>query len=192
MRSRFFILTENEMNGRSTSRVIFVVCLLMMPICAAAQKRISELPPAQTAAVQKYLAQQPSLEFLSESRMDQAILKDMRKTFGARLTPYYRAGDFNRDGVQDFAVVLIKQGPPAEDQGPGLAKTHRYRHEMAIVVFNGQKNGQYRVAFREKTTAPLVCLLNETSGKQKKLVFGVYETDEQFAILPSGTGYRVQ
>src|SRR5215510_10415692 len=123
-------------------RTIAMVLCLIMPICVAAQKRISDLPPAQAAAVQKYLAQQPTLEFLSESRMDQASLKSMRETFGARLTPYYLAGDFNRDGVKDFAMILIKQGPPSEDQGPGLAKTHRYRHEMAIVVFNGLSNGQ--------------------------------------------------
>jgi hypothetical protein len=164
----------------------------MMPIDGAAQKKISDLPPAQAAAVEKYLTQHANLEFLPESRMDQGILRDMRKTFGPRLTPYYRAGDFNHDGLQDFAVILVEQGPPSQDQGAGLAKTHRYRHDIAIVIFNGQKNSEYRVAFQEKTTAPLVCLLTESSGKRKRLSFGIYETDEQFSIYPSGNGYRVQ
>ena len=166
--------------------------LIMMPICVRAQRKLSDLPPAQAAAVQDYLAKHSQLEFLAESRMDQSMLREMRKDFGARLKPYYRAGDFNRDGVQDFAIVLVKKGPPSEDQGPGLAQTHRYRHEMSVVIFNGQKAGGYTTAFAEKTTAPLVSLLNESSGKRKRLYFGVYQTDEVFFISPAGRSYRAQ
>jgi len=69
----------------------------------------------------------------------------MRKQFGARFIPYYRVGDFNHDGRQDFAVVLGKHTPQKED--PNLADPHRFQHEISVVVFNGLSDGGYKAVF---------------------------------------------
>lgn len=163
-----------------------------MFLAANAQKSVADLKPAHAAALETYLRQQPHLEFLSETKINHESLKGMRQTFGASLTPFYRAGDFNRDGLPDFAVVLATKGARPVDQGPNLAETHRYHHSLLVVIFNGQRRGGYRVAFERKTTAPLVSFLAETSQKPKKLYFAVYETDEHFVMAPARNGYRVE
>ena len=40
--------------------------------------------------------------------------------------------------------------------------------------------------------APLVCFLNMTCEKQKRLTFGVYETDDGFTMTPAGKPYTVE
>ena len=124
--------------------------------------------------------------------MDKQILNDMRKNFGPHLKPYYRTGDFNHDGVQDFAMILAKEGPPSEDLGPDLDETSRYRHDITVVIFNGQKSGRYNVAFVKNTKAPLVCFLYVTFEKRKRLYFAVYETDEHFIMAAAGNGYLIE
>ena len=106
------------------------LCLLLLPLFVAAQKSVSELPPAHASALQEFLTKHPELQFLSEREMDKETLKDMRKNFGARLTPYYRTGDFNRDGIQDFAMILAKEVsfPKMPSSLEILAFTHTARH----------------------------------------------------------------
>ena len=181
------------MNSKTILKInLTVLCIGLFSITAQAQKSVADLKPAHAAALETFMRQRPHLEFLSEQRMNQETLKDMRKNFGASLTPFYRAGDFNHDGLQDFAVVLATKGARPADQGPGLAETHRYQHEVSVVIFNGQRKGGYRVAFEKKTSAPLVSFLSETSQRPKRLYFAVYETDEHFMMVPAGAGYRVE
>lgn len=181
------------MDSQIWIRPVFIVLFFILSCASSgAQKNVADLSPAHASAVQQFIRRQPQLEFLSERSMDPAILKDMRKNFGARLNPFYCVGDFNRDSIQDFAVILAKEGPPSEDLGPSLAETHRYRHEIAIVIFNGQKSGGYKVAFVKNTTAPLACFLYQTFEKRKRLYFAVYETDEHFIMAPAGHGYLVE
>lgn len=169
--------------------LLTALLLVLLSCDAHAQKSISDLPPAHASALKEFLSKQKNLVLLSEEAYDQSILKDMRKFFGARLKPSYRSGDFNRDGVQDFAVILLKEGSPPKDQGSGIAESHRYLHDVTVVIFNGTA-GAYKPVFVKATQAPLLCLLNLNS--QKRLTFGVYETDEGFSMTPVRGGYRIQ
>src|SRR5688572_2220193 len=112
------------MNHNLTALIILF--LLFLTFDANAQKSVSELPAAHASALQKFLTTHDGLEFLSETACDKNILKYMRKDFGARFRPYYRTGDFNRDGLPDFAMILAKEGGPTGDQGSDIAGTHRY------------------------------------------------------------------
>jgi hypothetical protein len=177
------------MNCRAIALVIsFLFCLSTSVI---AQKSVSELPPSQTAVLQQFLTEHGSLEFLSETVTDKSILKDMRKSFGLTFRPFYRAGDFNHDGIADFAMILRKPGGPTGDQGEGIADTHRKLYDMTIVIFNGVGK-TYKPAFVKTTKAPLVSFLNTTYEKRKRLMFGVYETDDSFIMTPAGKGYVVE
>lgn len=167
--------------------VITLLLLLLLPLDGAAQKSVSQLLPAHASALQQFLSGHPDLDFMSESDCDRASLRDMRKHFGARFMPYYRVGDFNRDGRQDFALLLAKDAPPKED--PGLADTHRFQYEVTVVVFNGLRGGGYKTVFVKNTTAPLVCFLAMSREKRSKLYFAVYETDAGFVMTPAGQGY---
>jgi hypothetical protein len=115
----------------------------------------------------------------------------MRKTFGKQFRPFYRAGDFNRDGRNDFAMILVKEGGPTGDQGTAITETHRYLHDVTIVIFNGAGR-TYKPAFVKTTKAPLACFLNLTSEKKRRLTFGVYETDDGFIMTPAGKGYIIE
>ena len=170
---------------------ILITLILLLFINGNAQRSVSDLPRLQAAALKQFLTKHDDLQFLSETVCDQDVLKDMRKNFGAQFRPFYRTGDFNRDGVIDFAMILVKEGGPSSDQGAAIAETHRYLHDVTIVIFNGVA-GTYKAAFVRRTKAPLVCFLNLTSEKKKRLTFGVYESDDGFIITPAGKGYIVE
>ena len=171
--------------------VLIVSFMLCLTPRVNAQKSVSDLPPSHAAALQQFLAKHAGLEFLSETVTDQSILKDMRKNFGVRFTPFYRSGDFNNDRVPDFAMILVKEGGPIGDQGVGIAETHRHLYDLTVVIFNGAGK-TYTPAFVKTTKAPRVCFLNTANEKRKRLTFGVYETDEGFIMTPAGKGYTVQ
>ena len=123
--------------------LLIPVMLTLFSIGGAAQKSVSELPAAHSAALQKYLKRHPDLKFLSEKSYDQEYLSGMRESFGQRFTPFYQRGDFNYDGVQDFAVVLKKDVAPKRE--PRLAESHQLQYTVAVVIFNGARNGTYNV-----------------------------------------------
>jgi hypothetical protein len=169
-------------------KFILLVVFLLLPVGVLGQKSVSALLPAHAAALQEYLTQNPELEFLSETALDKQMLRDMRKDFGPQMTPYYRKGDFNHDGLQDFALILVKEGPPKEVEG--LSEPYNYEYEMNIVVFNGQRRGGYKAVFRKKIDAPLPCFLYSTfNEKKKRLYFAIYQTDSHFVMTPAGKGY---
>ena len=147
-------------------------------------------PASQACALQKYLADHPGSKPLLEKDCDPKILEAMRNAFGAGFSPYGRKGDFNRDGQEDFAVILASDAAP-EDH-PGLADTHRWKHKLTVVVFNGSAEGRWDAAFAQDATAPLACFLDTSKDRQGKLFFGVFETCEGFAIVPVGRGYRTE
>jgi hypothetical protein len=171
--------------------VIGILWLFSYLVAGAAQKSASELVPAHASALQVFLSSHPNLDFMSEKSIDPDYLKFMRKHLGARLTPFYQKGDFNGDGRPDFALILAREGPH-EDQGPDIAEGHRYRYPITIVIFNGMKGGAYKAVFVKNITAPLVCFLNTTGGRKKRLYFGITETDESFSMTPAGKGYIVE
>ena len=167
------------------------IIILFLSISAFGQKSVASLAPAHAKAVQKFLQTNQNLDFLAESSFDAAedgMLKYARKEINSKLTPYYLAADFNRDGFRDFAVILSSDKPP-EDQGEGMSESHRYNYKLMIVVFNGSKNKTYKPVFKKQVESPLVCFLNMTTEKKPRLYWGILETDESFYISRAGKGY---
>ncbi len=167
------------------------IVFLFLSISAFGQKSVASLEPAHAEALQKFLQANQNLDFLTESSFDAAekgILKFARQHINAKLTPYYLAADFNRDGFRDFAVIVTDDDPP-EDQGEGFSESHRYNYKLMIVVFNGSKNKTYKPVFKKQVESPLVCFLNMTSEKKPRLYWGIIETDASMFISPAGNGY---
>jgi hypothetical protein len=167
-----------------------LLCILIIQLCAVAQKSVSDLPPAHASVLQEFLTSNPGLDFLSERNINYDYVKYMREHMGARFTPFYQRGDFNQDGRQDFAMILLKDAPPKRD--PDLAESHQYQYQVTVVIFNGSRGGKYKVAFVRNVTAPLVCFINTMREKRTRLYFGVFETDEAFTMTPAGKGYIVE
>lgn len=165
----------------------FIVCSI--PVFA--QRTVADLKPSHAVALERFLSKNKDYGFLSEKVLDADYLKRMREYF-KRLKPYYAVGDFNRDSVEDFALVLSKKGE-VEDQGEGMAETHRYNHSLAVIIFNGVKKGGFRQAFLEDLKVPTACFINVTDGKKKELYFGVFESDaDTFTMTPVGRGYIIE
>ncbi len=171
-------------------KTLFVTFLIAgLSFAAFGQKTLANLELKHKAALQGFLAKNKNYQFLSENKITADYLKIMREDLGKSFAPYYRVADFNNDKLPDFAMILLRTGK-AIDQGKEISKEHRFRYPLAIIVFNGQKNGTYENAFVEKIDAPYVSFLNLTDDK-KELYFGVYETDEAFSIKPFYS-YRIE
>lgn len=101
-----------------------VVLALTIGTNAQESAKASHLRPQHEAVLQKWLAHSDNwrVATLEDCNCD-AETSEVRKYQYKDFHPYYAVGDFNNNGSQDFAVVLI----------------HRYRKERhaALAVFNG-------------------------------------------------------
>jgi hypothetical protein len=156
-----------------------------------AQKTVADLKPVHAIALEEFLSKNKDYQFLSEKSIDADYLKYMRQGLGKLLTPYYKVADFNRDGIIDFALILSKKGNPKKDETV-TSEEHSYVYPLAVVIFNGNKKRRFKKAFIEDLEEPLVCFLNLTNEKKKRLYFGVYETHAGFIMTPVGKGYIVE
>lgn len=161
-------------------RIFFVLLLLALPIAALAQRSASEYTPAQRAAVQSFLSRNPSYQFIPETWFDAETLSAARNQwgFGRNFKPYYQTGDFNGDGRQDFAVILL-WGRSADDPNRG----------MHVVVFNGARGNTYRVAHIEREEFSTALFIN---ARRNRLQMGIMETDSVECFVPAGRGYIIE
>ena len=172
---------------------IYSVMMIVFGVTAVlGQKQMSDLDQKHAAALETFLSRNGDYRFLSESVIEAHYLKDMRNDFKG-LKPYYRVGDLNRDGIRDFAIILSRKGA-RKDNGEGVAETHRYDYPLAVVIFNGTKNGTYNKALVEDIDAPYACFLNPSTVKGKKqLYFAVFESDADTRIFsPVGKAYKIE
>jgi ankyrin repeat protein len=157
--------------------------------CAAALTR-GKTPANQAGALKEYLKRHPDWRQLQEQDCDPEVLKFARESFGAEFSPYYHEEDFNNDGRNDFAVILVNKAPPVENKE--LADSHKWQYQLRVVVFNGLPGGGYDAVFAEDDQGPLACFLNKWEKPDSKLYFGVLETCQGFVIVPTERGYRFE
>jgi hypothetical protein len=113
-------------------------------------------------------------------------IENMKTGYGGKVKPipdyhsYVATGDFNGDGVRDFAVVVID--PSKQEKN------------FALVVFNGP--------FDSGTTSPAFMRLGldlKYSGlsygpprpKPYRLLLGPFESDSGVLLIPRGRTYRL-
>lgn len=165
---------------------------MLLAVSVLGQKSVDALRPKHAAELQNYLVTHEGEGFLQEHAVDDDTLADMREYFRKSFMPYYLTGDFNRDKVQDFAVLLTRAGKPVFATTEE-AEARKDDQNLILVVFNGSAKGGFTVAHREKIAAPLTCFINMSDGKRPKLYFGVYESDaDTFILAPAGKGYIVE
>lgn len=167
---------------------------------AFSQGSINDLLPAHAAELNRYLSANSERSFRSEHILSADYLKDVRGEwgFGAKFKPNYVVGDFNQDGLTDFALLLRRNGK--ETWSADLKPTERVESEheplrpLTLVIFNGLKGGRFRVAFTQDLTGPNAGFISITTNRRKKvLYYGVFETDsDTFTLVPKGTGYTTK
>jgi len=93
--------------------------------------------------------------------------------------PYTVTGDFNGDGVEDFAVVLVD--------------SQKKEKNFALIVFNGPfKPGAVSPAFMESGMDLKYAGLfyGPPRPKPYRLLLGPFESDSGSLLIPRGHGYR--
>src|SRR6266404_7003229 len=100
---------------------LLVPLIFAIQIAAVAQRSVTEYTPAQRAALERFLSRNPGYQFIPETWFDEAVLKSAKNDWGIgkNFKPYFQEGDFNRDGLRDFAVILLT-GKNAKDPKSGL------------------------------------------------------------------------
>ena len=165
--------------------------IFILFVTGFSQKAVADLKPSHAAALEQFLSKNKEYQFLSSKVIDAEYMKFIRESFGKTFEPYYQVADFNRDKITDFAIILSRKG--VRKESGATSEEHKYDYPLAVVIFNGNKNGTFRKAFVEDIEAPLVCFLNVEGTKKRTFYFGVFESDADTRIFtPAGKGYIIE
>ena len=113
-------------------------------------------------------------------------VEDMKTGYGGRVKPipdyhpYLATGDFNGDGVRDFAVVLIDRSKKEKNS--------------ALIVFNGPFDSDTASpAFLQSGLDLKYTGLSYGPPRPKpyRLLLGPFESDSGVLLIPHGRGYKL-
>jgi hypothetical protein len=168
--------------------LIGIFFVLISGFCVFGQKSVADLKPNHAAALEEFLSKNKNYGFMNEKVIESEDLKFMRQYLDKTLAPFYNTGDYNKDGVADFALVLSRKVPLKK------AKDGDYFiHSLSVMIFNGIKKGGFSKPFIEDVEVPLKCFIRLSDEKKKVLYFGVIETDaDTRKFTPVGKSYVVK
>jgi hypothetical protein len=127
------------------------------------------LQPLHARVLKNWLRSHSQMRLGRGSDYDRQTLGYARKDFGSHFSPFYRAGDINHDGRQDFAVILVDNG------------------HLAVAVFNGPLTAATTKEcffLNELETGTMILVMDG------KWLIGPPESDSGFWLKPAGNTYR--
>jgi hypothetical protein len=163
------------------------VCLLM--ICLVLSVPVwggHTLTAQEQKVLENWMAQHPEYRVATDEDCDCADdIKKMKAGWGGKWKPvpdyhpYVATGDFNGDGVQDFAVIVIDQS--------------KQEKNFVIVVFNGP--------FKTEIASPAFfesgldlkyqgMFYGPPRPKPYRLLVGRFESDSGGLLVPHARGYK--
>ena len=145
------------------------------------------LTAQETRVLENWMANHPEYRTATDEDCDCADeIKQMKAGWGGSWKPvpdyhpYNATGDFNGDGVEDFAVVVVE-----------LAKQE---NNFVLVVFNGPfKSGSVTPAFM-KSGLDLKyqgLVYGPPRPKPYRLLLGRFESDSGVLLIPHGRSYKL-
>ena len=159
-----------------------MVCLVLtMPVWSG-----HTLTAPEQKILQTWLTKHKEYRIATDKDCDcEGDISQMRAGYGraqkavSDYHPYTATGDFNGDGVQDFAVVLIDRS--------------KQERNFALIVFNGP--------FKSETQSPAFMQADmdlKYSGlfygpprpKPYRLLLGPFESDSGMLLIPRGHSYK--
>jgi hypothetical protein len=161
-----------------------LICLaLAMPAWAG-----HTLAPQEQKALTNWLAKHPQFRAATDQDCDCAEdIQQMKAGDGgiwrpvSDYHPYLATGDFNRDGIRDFAAVVIDK----------TKSTHRF----TLLVFNGPFSSD---AVEPTFVAPALDLkymglfFGPPRPKPYRLIVGRFESDNTSMLVPYGKTYKLR
>jgi len=137
------------------------------------------LRPEHKPVLERWLKEKRYLRLATESDCaDKEGLEIWRKDWGKDFNPYYSIGDFNRDGKNDFAVLLVDLKKGEE-------------HGFAIAIFNAPFGNKKAPNYFEGGYIDLGrCYIVYNQMAKRRLYLGVFESDFYcVTFYPKGLGY---
>jgi hypothetical protein len=114
-------------------------------------------------------------------------IQQMKTGYGGNWTavpdyhPYVATGDFNGDGVRDFAVVVIDRSKSAKN--------------FVLLIFNGPFGSKASTPTFEESGLDLRgegLFFGPPRPKPYRLVMGPFESDNTAILVPQGRTYKLQ
>jgi hypothetical protein len=111
----------------------------------------------------------------------------MKTTYGAGVKvladfhPYVATGDFNGNGVEDFAVAVVDRS--------------RKTRNFAVLVFNGPlgpDSASHPFMVPDLDLVHQALFFGPPASKPYRLSIGYFESDYFVEILPKGNSYRLK
>lgn len=172
-----------KMKRTGFSLLLVVLALSLLELSPLARSRAGSPAFLQTqhgALLQQWLKGRPQLRLATEADCtNREGLRATRQEYGQSYQPYYTTGDFNRDGKEDVAVVLINK--------------QRRSRKFAIAIFNGQPAGKAAVAgpafYRDGVDLSDGGLIWRTDNR---LLAGTFQTDNCIILEPRGRSYVIK
>ena len=166
-----------------TTRIAF---LLITGLLLGAPVRAGHTLTAQEQKVLKgWLSKHPEDRLASDEDCDCAgDIEDMKTGYGGKVKPipdyhpYVATGDFNGDGVKDFAVVVIDSSK----------KVRNY----TLLVFNGPFDAEKAVPNFTKSDLDLKYVglsYGPPRPKPYRLLLSGFESDSGSLLIPRGQSY---
>jgi hypothetical protein len=145
------------------------------------------LAPQDQKVLKDWLAKHREYRLATDEDCDCAgDIQDMKTGYGGKVKPipdyhpYVATGDFNGDGVRDFAVVLIDRSKKEKN--------------FALIVFNGPFDSDIASpAFMQSGLDLKYSGLSYGPPRPKpyRLLLGPFESDSGVLLIPDGRSYKL-
>jgi hypothetical protein len=167
----------------SKSLFLLILCLLL----AAPAWSGHSLTTQEQKVLRSWLARHPEYRVARDEDCDCADdIEKLRAGAGGawkpvpNYHPYTATGDFNGDGVEDFAVVVVDHS--------------KQEKNFALLVFNGPfKSEPVSPAFVESglDLRYMGLFYGPPRPKPYRLLLGGFDSDSGSLLIPSGRGYKL-
>jgi hypothetical protein len=165
---------------------LLIVVFWLAGISSASSKHT--LTPAQRNIRNAWLAQHPQFRMTTDADCDCASdIQQMRAGYGGKWKaipdyhPYVATGDFNGDGISDFAVAVIDR-----------SKT---TNSFTLLVFNGPFESKSILPAFIKESLDLKhqgLFYGAPRPRPYRLVLGRFEADMGLILVPHGHNYTLE
>lgn len=167
------------MSLRSILLLVLLACL-DLPAWAG-----HTLTPQEQKIVKSWLTQHPAYRDATDADCNCAEhIRQMKAGYGGQwksvphYRPYVATGDFNGDGVPDFAVEVID--------------TSKSPQNFVLLVFNGPfRSESASPAFVKADVGGQALFFGPPRPKPYRLVIGPFESNNSAILLPRGNTYRL-
>ena len=149
----------------------------------------ASMKPAHAAILKAWLAGRDDEMRLANYEYDSISSQNYLKQDAPERSPFYAFGDFNGNGIEDFAVILDRPNAYYDKV------TKRTPNALAVFEVSASNNGENpRPAFFTDTIDSLFVIhpFEKYTPSKEYLSIGSYPSDDGFYLAPKGNSYQAK